>query len=146
MFTLISPGSWTDTHVMFVTSRTPFVTMVTVIIYEDCVLFCHTPVLFLRTKEWRKILTWNLTYRCNTKIKHLFWGSFSRRTFFFFSGSRDIAVGIVTGWMTQVRFLAWQDFSLLHSVQTRFWGAHLAFYPMGSGGGVDFLGVKAIRA
>jgi hypothetical protein len=53
-------------------------------------------------------------------------------------GSRDSAVGIATGYGLDdkgvaVRFLAVQDFSPLHVVQTGS-GAHPASYPMGTGG------------
>jgi hypothetical protein len=42
------------------------------------------------------------------------------------------SVGIATGWTARVRCPAWQDFSLLHSVQTGS-GAHPASYLMGTG-------------
>jgi hypothetical protein len=48
-----------------------------------------------------------------------------------------------TGWTTRVRFLAVQDFSFLHSVQTDT-GAHPGSYPMGTEGG--FPGDKAAGA
>jgi hypothetical protein len=48
-----------------------------------------------------------------------------------------------TGWMAGVRFQAWQDFSVLHSVQTDS-GAHLVCSPMGTEGTIP--GGKAIGA
>jgi hypothetical protein len=57
-----------------------------------------------------------------------------------FKMSREGSADIVMAWTTRVRFPAVNDFTLLHGVQTSF-GAHPAFYPMGTRG--SFPGGKA---
>jgi hypothetical protein len=50
-------------------------------------------------------------------------------------------VSVLMGWMTEVLFLAEQDLSLCHNIQTGF-GAHPASCPVGNG--VLFSGVKQL--